>query len=438
MKVAVVGTGYVGLVAGTCFADSGNDVMCVDNNPAKIRALKKGRIPIYEPGLSEMVRRNLADGRLQVTGSLPKAVKASDIIFIAVGTPPGKDGSADLSSVFSVVETIAKTMNGYRIIVNKSTVPVGTAARVRKHMKRFTRYEFDVVSNPEFMKEGAALDDFLRPERVVIGTDSQKASHIMGELYAPFMRTGAALLVMDNYSAEMVKYASNAMLASRISFMNEIANICVTVGADVSKVRHAVGLDSRIGPRFLFPGIGYGGSCFPKDVQALIATANEHGYVPRMLESIEAVNNDQKAILYTMIRKHFGRRLKGKMIAVWGLAFKPQTDDMREAPSIVLIRKLLKAGVKIRAYDPVARETARDEFGSTITYAENQYSVLKNADALILSTEWNEFRNPDFQRLKSLLKTPLIFDGRNQYSLEEMQEQGFTYYSIGRPTVYPK
>jgi UDPglucose 6-dehydrogenase len=438
MKVAVVGTGYVGLVAGTCFADSGNDVICVDNNPAKIRALKKGRIPIYEPGLSEMVRRNLADGRLQVTGSLTKAVKASDIIFVAVGTPPGKDGSADLSSVFSVVKTIAKTMTGYRIIVNKSTVPVGTAKRVSEHMEQFTAHEFDVVSNPEFMKEGAALDDFLRPERVVIGTDSHKAAHIMGELYAPFMRTGAALLVMDNYSAEMVKYASNAMLASRISFMNEIANICVKVGADVSQVRHAVGLDSRIGPRFLFPGIGYGGSCFPKDVQALIATANEHGYVPRMLESIEAVNNDQKAILYTMIRKHFGRKLKGKTIAVWGLAFKPQTDDMREAPSIVLIKKLLKAGVKIQAYDPVARETAREEFGSTITYADNQYSVLKKADALILATEWNEFRNPDFQRLKALLKAPVIFDGRNQYSLEEMQEQGFTYYSIGRPTVYPK
>jgi UDPglucose 6-dehydrogenase len=437
MKVAVVGTGYVGLVAGTCFADSGNDVICVDNNPAKIRTLKKGRIPIYEPGLSEMVRRNLADGRLQVTGSLPKAVKASDIIFIAVGTPPGNDGSADLSSVFSVVETIAQTMTGYRIIVNKSTVPVGTAARVHEHMKQFTSHDFDVVSNPEFMKEGAALDDFLRPERVVIGTDSHKAAHIMGELYAPFMRTGASLLIMDNYSAEMVKYASNAMLASRISFMNEIANICVKVGADVSKVRHAVGLDSRIGPRFLFPGIGYGGSCFPKDVQALIATAYEYGYTPRLLESIEAVNNDQKAILYTMIRRHFGRRLKGRTIAVWGLAFKPQTDDMREAPSIVLIRKLLKAGVNIYAYDPVARETAREEFGSTITYADNQYAVLKNADALVLATEWNEFRNPDFQRLKSLLNTPLIFDGRNQYSLEEMQEMGFTYYSIGRPTVCP-
>ncbi len=437
MKVAVVGTGYVGLVAGTCFADSGNTVICVDNDPEKIRLLKKGRIPIYEPGLAEMVQRNSATGRLRFTTDLSEATGESEIIFIAVGTPPGKDGSADLSAVYSVTETIAGTMDGYRIIVNKSTVPVGTADAIRKHMRQYTWHEFDVVSNPEFMKEGAALEDFLRPERVVIGTDSLRAAGMMEDLYSPFLRTGASLLTMDNHSAEMVKYASNAMLASRISFMNEMANICVKVGADVGCVRRAVGLDSRIGSRFLFPGAGYGGSCFPKDVQALIATARENGYEPRILVSIEAVNNDQKHVLGKVVKKHFGKKLSGKTIAVWGLAFKPQTDDMREAASIVIINDLIKAGATVQAYDPVATESARKIFGTTITYCTNQYDVLKNADALVLVTEWNEFRNPDFDRIRSLLAEPLIFDGRNQYDPEEMKERGFRYYSIGRPSIQP-
>ncbi len=435
MNVAIVGTGYVGLVAGTCFADSGNDVICVDNNPAKIEALKNGKIPIYEPGLTEMVQRNLEKGRLKVTQDLEMAVRKSEIIFSAVGTPPGHDGSADLSAVFAVAEAIGKAMDGYRIIVNKSTVPVGTADEVYECISRSTEHPFDVVSNPEFLKEGAALDDFLKPERVVLGTTSEKAAGIMKDLYAPFVRTGAAVLVMDNRSAEMCKYASNSMLATRISFMNEVANICDRVGADVHYVRQAMGMDSRIGRRFLFPGVGYGGSCFPKDVQALAATAREYGYTPRIIDSIEAVNNDQKKNLFRIIEEHFEGDISGKTIAVWGLAFKPQTDDMREAPSIIVINNLLKAGVKIKAYDPVAKETANEIFGDTIEYCDNEYDVLEGADALTLITEWNEFRNPDFDRIGELLKNKLIFDGRNQYELAEMKEKGFTYYCIGRPAV---
>jgi len=437
MKVAVVGTGYVGLVAGTCFADSGNDVICVDNDAKKVRALRSGRIPIYEPGLQELVQRNSHGGRLHFTTDLAEAVKKSEIIFLAVGTPPKKDGSADLSAVFGVAEGIARLMDGYRIIVTKSTVPVGTADEVRARMKRVTKQPFDVVSNPEFMKEGAALDDFLKPERVIVGTESGRAAEQMRELYAPFMRTGAAFLVMDNRSAEMSKYASNAMLAARISFMNEVANICERVGADVQQVRRAVGLDSRIGPRFLFPGVGYGGSCFPKDVQALGATARAAGYTPRMIDSIEAVNEAQKRVLFEKVEAYYQGKLKGRMFAVWGLAFKPQTDDMREAPSIVVINALLKAGARVRAYDPVAMHTARGVLGDRITYSRTPYAVLKDADALILITEWNEFRNPDFERMARLLKARVIFDGRNQYELEEMRERGFTYLSIGRPAVVP-
>jgi len=435
MNVAVIGTGYVGLVAATCFAESGNSVICVDNNEKKINDLLNGNIPIYEPGLTELVQRNLKAGRLIPTMDIKFAVEKSNIIFLAVGTPPGPDGHADLSAVFAVAESIAKAMNDYKIIVNKSTVPVGTADKVREKITAITNIQFDVVSNPEFMKEGAALDDFLKPERVVIGASSQKAAEIIRELYSPFTRTGAATLVMDNRSAEMCKYASNAMLASRISFMNEVANICDKVGADVHFVRLAMGLDSRIGKRFLFSGVGYGGSCFPKDVQALAATAKHNGYNPILIDAIESVNENQKKILVNKIKNHFGEDLSDKTFAVWGLAFKPQTDDMREAPSIVIINELLAAGARIKAYDPVATETAKAVFGDTISYFDSRDDVLENSDALILITEWNEFRSPDFGKIKNKLKNPVIFDGRNQFELDEMKQLGFTYYSIGRPAI---
>ncbi len=435
MNVAIIGTGYVGLVAATCFAESGNSVICVDNNEAKIKDLLDGKIPIYEPGLTELVQRNLNAGRLQPTTDIESAVKKSDIIFLAVGTPPGEDGSADLSAVFAVSESIGKFMDGYKIIVNKSTVPVGTADKVREKISSVTEQPFDVVSNPEFMKEGAALDDFLKPERVVIGASSKKAAEIMHELYSPFTRTGAETLIMDNRSAEMCKYASNAMLAARISFMNEVANICDRVGADVHNVRLAMGHDSRIGRRFLFPGVGYGGSCFPKDVQALAATAKENGYQPILIDAIEAVNENQKKVLVKKIKKYFGDDLSGKTFAVWGLAFKPKTDDMRAAPSIVIINELLAAGAEIKAFDPVATETAKEIFGDKISYLNSRDDVLNNADALILITEWSEFRSPNFKLIKEQLKNPVIFDGRNQYELEEMKEHGLNYYSIGRPAV---
>ena len=435
MNVAIIGTGYVGLVAATCFAESGNSVICVDNNEAKIKDLLKGKIPIYEPGLTELVQRNLNAGRLQPTTDIEFAVKKSNIIFLAVGTPPGEDGSADLSAVFAVSESIGKFMDGYKIIVNKSTVPVGTADKVREKISSVTDQPFDVVSNPEFMKEGAALDDFLKPERVVIGASSEKAAEIMHELYSPFTRTGAETLIMDNRSAEMCKYASNAMLAARISFMNEVANICDRVNADVHNVRLAMGHDSRIGRRFLFPGVGYGGSCFPKDVQALAATAKENGYQPILIDAIEAVNENQKKVLVKKIKKYFGDDLSGKTFAVWGLAFKPKTDDMRAAPSIVIINELLAAGAEIKAFDPVATETAKAVFGDKISYLNSRDDVLNNADALILITEWSEFRSPNFQLIKEQLKNPVVFDGRNQYELEEMKEHGLNYYSIGRPAV---
>ncbi len=438
MNVAIVGTGYVGLVAATCFAESGNSVICVDNNEAKINDLLNGKIPIYEPGLTELVQRNLNAGRLIPTMDIDNAVKKSEVIFLAVGTPPGADGSADLSAVFAVAEAVGKAMNGYKVVVNKSTVPVGTADKVREKIASVTDQPFDVVSNPEFMKEGAALDDFLKPERVVIGTPSEKAAEIMHELYSPFTRTGAATLVMDNRSAEMCKYASNAMLAARISFMNEVANICDKVGADVHFVRQAMGLDSRIGRRFLFPGVGYGGSCFPKDVQALAATAKENDYEPLLVDAIEAVNENQKKVIVKKIKKHFNNDLDGKTFAIWGLAFKPQTDDMRAAPSIVIINELLAGGAKVKAYDPVAAETTKEILGDKISYLNSRDEVLKDADALILITEWNEFRSPDFQKIKNELKNPVIFDGRNQYELDEMKELGLTYYSIGRPPVNEK
>jgi len=431
MRIAVVGTGYVGLVAGVCFAESGNDVVCVDNDASKVRALAKGKVPIYEPGLEELLRRNRSEGRLTFTTALPKAVRDSAIVFIAVGTPQGEDGSADLQHVLAVAKDVAKAMNGYKVIVNKSTVPVGTAERVREVIRRETTHPFSVVSNPEFLKQGAAIDDFMKPDRVVIGAEDDRAREMMLELYAPFTRTDAPIMVMDCASAELAKYAANAMLATRISFMNEVANVCESVGADVDQVRRAVGSDRRIGTSFLFPGVGYGGSCFPKDVKAMMRFAEDSEYDFRILKAVEAVNVTQKTRLATKMKKHFGS-LKGKTVAVWGLAFKPKTDDMREAPSIALIESLLAAGAAVQVYDPEAMGVAKKHFGSRITYADANYGALKGADALAIVTEWNEFRRPDFDRMRSLMKSPVIFDGRNLFAPAQMKQNGFTYYSIGR------
>ena len=431
MKIAVVGTGYVGLVAGACFAESGNDVVCVDKDDAKVRTLRRGKMPFYEPGLEELVRRNRQEHRLTFTSTLPKAVRDSAIIFIAVGTPQGEDGSADVQHVLAVARDIARAMNGYKVIVDKSTVPVGTSVRVREVIRRETTHPFSVVSNPEFLKQGAAVDDFMKPDRVVIGAEDPRAEELMRELYSPFMRTGAPVMVMDCASAELTKYAANAMLAARISFMNEIANVCEVVGADVDQVRRAICADSRIGTSFLFPGIGYGGSCFPKDVQALAHFAAQKNYDFKILKAVEAVNAFQKTRLFTKMKMHFGS-LKGKVIAVWGLAFKPKTDDMREAPSVPLIEALLAAGAKVQAYDPEAGRTAKAIFGTRISFAAGNYEALKGADGLAIVTEWSEFRRPDFARMRKLMRTPVIFDGRNLFTTEQMTQQGFTYYSIGR------
>jgi UDPglucose 6-dehydrogenase len=431
MRVAVVGTGYVGLVAGACFAESGNDVVCVDNNPAKVRLLRRGKVPIYEPGLEEMVRRNRAEGRLAFTTTLAKAVRDSAVVFIAVGTPPGEDGSADLKYVLDVARDVARAMNGYKVIVDKSTVPVGTSEKVREVIRRETTHPFSVVSNPEFLKQGAAIDDFMKPDRVVIGAEDPRAQELMLELYEPFTRTGAPIMVMDCASAELAKYAANAMLATRISFMNEVANVCELVGADVDQVRRAIGSDKRIGTSFLFPGIGYGGSCFPKDVQAMRRFAADKDYDFRILGAVEEVNTHQKTRLVTMMRQHFGS-LKGKTVAVWGLAFKPRTDDMREAPSIPTIEALVAAGAAVQAFDPEAARVAKGIFGSQITYAASSYDAVKGADGLAIVTEWNEFRRPDFGRIRSLMRSPVIFDGRNLFAPAHMKQNGFTYYSIGR------
>jgi UDPglucose 6-dehydrogenase len=431
MKIAVVGTGYVGLVAGACFAESGNDVICVDKDQAKIRMLKRGRMPIYEPGLDEMVNRNRQEGRLTFTTMLPKAVRDSAIVFIAVGTPQGEDGSADLQHVLGVARDVAKAMNGYKVIVDKSTVPVGTSAKVREVIRRETTHPFSVVSNPEFLKQGAAIEDFMKPDRVVIGAEDPRAAEMMLELYQPFTRTGAPIMVMDCASAELTKYAANAMLATRISFMNEVANVCELVGADVDQVRKAIGSDRRIGTSFLFPGVGYGGSCFPKDVQAMIHFAGEKSYDFKILQAVESVNQRQKVRLFAKMQAHFGA-LKGKTIAVWGLAFKPKTDDMREAPSIPLINALVDAGAKVQAYDPEAMKVARGIFGSRISYMASGYDALKGADALAIVTEWNEFRRPDFARMRKVMRTPVIFDGRNLFTPDQMKTNGFTYYAIGR------
>ncbi|MDA2933635.1 UDP-glucose/GDP-mannose dehydrogenase family protein [Acidobacteria bacterium AH-259-D05] len=507
MKICVIGTGYVGLVAGTCFAETGNDVICMDVDEKKIAWLQKGKVPIYEPGLQELIRRNVGEKRLCFTTDLPWAVENSLIVFIAVGTPAGEDGSSDLSHVMNVAQAVAKAMDGYKIIVTKSTVPVGTAEKIRREISSLTRFQFDVVSNPEFLKEGAAIEDFMKPDRVVIGAEEVRVVEIMKELYAPFMRTGAPILVMDMRSAEMTKYAANAMLASRISFMNEIANLCEHVGADVNMVRQALGRDRRIGASFLFPGLGYGGSCFPKDIKALINVASEKDYPLKLIKAVEEVNDLQKHVLINKILRFYSSELpdqlekmeflegtmevrpevpvaesesrsskdysyvlsldsekvpsmvfessnqelhslsapkikekygghspvKGKRFTIWGLSFKPQTDDMREAPSQTIIEQLLRLGAKIQVYDPEAMKEARKIFGNKIRYAKNNYEALKDADALILVTEWNEFRNPDFNKMKKLLKYNVIFDGRNQYSRQEMRELGFLYFSVGRP-----
>ena len=434
MRITVIGSGYVGLVAGTCFAETGNDVICVDNDEAKIAALKDGVIPIYEPGLEELVKRNVAEGRLTFSTDTDDAVKRSLVCFIAVGTPPGDDGSSDLTAVLAVARAIGKSMNGFKVIVDKSTVPVGTARMVTEAIRGETDHPFDVVSNPEFLKEGAAIDDFLKPDRVVIGCDEPRTAEIMKELYGPFVRTGNPILVMDVASAELTKYAANAMLATRISFMNEIAELCERLGANVNSVREGMGLDSRIGMSFLFAGIGYGGSCFPKDVKALVKTAEQNEYELQILKAVEAVNERQKRWMLRKVDAHFGSDLTGKTIAVWGLAFKPRTDDMREAPAIVVIEGLLERGATVRANDPVAMNEARHHFGDRITYCEHAYEAVDGADALVLCTEWNQFRNPDFDRVRTLLKQPVVFDGRNIYTGSRLPEKGFTYYGVGLPT----
>jgi UDPglucose 6-dehydrogenase len=434
MKIAVVGTGYVGLVVGACLAETGNDVICVDSNAAKIRSLRRGVMPIYEPGLEELVRRNQSEKRLSFTTVLPRAVRASTIVFIAVATPQDEDGAADLQHVMAVARDVARAMKGYTVVVDKSTVPVGTAAKVREVIRRETTHPFSVVSNPEFLKQGAAVEDFLKPDRVVIGVEDPRAADLMMELYAPFTRTGAPILIMDCASAEMTKYAANAILATRISFMNEIANVCDACGGDVDQVRRAVGADRRIGTSFLFPGIGYGGSCFPKDVAALGRFAQDKGYDFQILKAVEQVNRDQRVRFVDQIERRL-RPLKGKTLAVWGLAFKPRTDDMREAPSITVINRLLASGAKVQAFDPEAERVARGIFGSKVHLADKAYDALKGADALAIITEWNEFREPDFDRMRKLMRTPLIFDGRNLYKPAHMKALGFTYVSIGRPTA---
>jgi len=431
MKIAVIGSGYVGLVAGACLAENGNEVICVDKDASKVRALQRGRIPIYEPGLEEMVRRNRAEKRLTFTTDLPKGIRASQIVFIAVGTPTGEDGSADLSHVLEVARQIGKAMNGYKVIVDKSTVPVGTSERVREVIKKETQHPFSVVSNPEFLKQGAAIEDFMKPDRVVIGAEDQRAGQIMTELYSPFTRTGAPIMMMDCASAELCKYAANAMLATRISFMNEVANVCEVVGADVDQVRRAVASDRRIGPAFLFPGVGYGGSCFPKDVKAMVKFASAKNYDFEILRAVENVNDRQKIRLLSKMKQHFGS-LKGKRIAVWGLAFKPKTDDMREAPAVPLISALLDAGASVAAYDPEAMKVARTLFGTRVDFKDKSYEALSGADGLAIVTEWNEFREPDWTKIKKMLKTPVIFDGRNIYNPDQLRGLGFSYYAMGR------
>ena len=433
MRITVVGTGYVGLVAGVCFADSGHFVVCVDVDEEKVRQLRQGRSPIYEPGLEELLEKNLAAERLSFSTDLPPAVKQSEVVFIAVGTPQGDDGNADLRVAMSVAHQIAAAAERYTVIVNKSTVPVGTAARMQAEVAAKTQVEIDVVSNPEFLKEGAAIDDFLRPDRIVIGAGSERARAIMAELYSPFVRTESPIYFMDPRSAELTKYAANAMLATRISFMNEVAMLCERVGADVDAVRRAMGSDERIGQKFLFPGCGYGGSCFPKDVKALIATARTHGLDFTLLSAVDAVNDRQKRLLAQKAKTHFGQGgLRGKRFGVWGLAFKPKTDDLRQAPAVALIEELLAEGGTVAAHDPVAIDNARRHFGDRVEFVQNPYAAAERADALFLVTEWNEFRQPDFARIKAAMKQPVLFDGRNIWNPKKLRELGFTYEGVGR------
>ena len=435
MKIAVVGSGYVGLVVGACLAETGNDVVCADVDQQRIDDLKRNILPIYEPGLEEFVSRNQADGRLAFTCDVPGAIASADVIFIAVGTPPDEDGSADLRHVLGVAESIGECMTREVVIVTKSTVPVGTAARVEEAVSRKARFPFHVCSNPEFLKEGAAVDDFMKPDRVVLGVSSDHARSVMAELYAPFVRTGKPVIFMDIPSAELTKYAANAMLATRISFMNEIANLCELVGANVDVVRKGIGSDSRIGPSFLFPGPGYGGSCFPKDVKALIRTAAAAGSSLGILEAVESANDRQKGRLFSKLEAVLGGSVKGAKVAVWGLAFKPRTDDMRESPALTLIDALLAADASVAAHDPVAIPEARRRLGDAITYADTSYEAVEGADALVIVTDWNEYRHPDFKRILTALRRPVVVDGRNLYDPQRMRSLGFTYSSIGRPAA---
>lgn len=435
MKIAVVGTGYVGLVSGTCFAETGNEVICVDIDQNKVDRLRNGEVPIYEPQLDVLFERNVRQGRLSFTTSLKEAVDASDIIFLALPTPPGEDGSADLSYILGVANELGSIMTSYKVIVDKSTVPVGTADKVTAAIIKNATVEFDVVSNPEFLREGFAVEDFLKPDRVVIGTSSERATKVMDELYKPFVRQGNPIFFMDEKSAELTKYAANSFLATKISFMNEIANICELVGADVDKVREGIGSDTRIGKRFLFPGIGYGGSCFPKDVKALIKSSSEVDYDFKILNAVEEVNAKQKTIIFPQIKNYFGGNLKGKKIALWGLAFKPDTDDIREAPAMYIIDLLLEEGAEVYAFDPEAMDNIKAIYGEKINFGKNAYEVLENADALLIATEWGVFRNPDFKKIESLVNDKVIFDGRNLYELEKMNALGFKYYSIGRKSI---
>ena len=439
MKLAMVGAGYVGLVTAACFAEMGNEVICVDADRAKVEALEQGIIPIYEPGLEDYVKRNTQENRLFFTTDLAAAVQRSLVVFIAVGTPQDKDGSADLSMVLQVARDIGRHMDGYKVIVEKSTVPVGTARMVRQVMEeelkaRGEDVQFDVVSNPEFLKEGTALDDFMKPDRVVVGCDDVRVAELMKELYAPFVRTNHPIIIMDVVSAELTKYAANAFLATKISFINEIANICSKTGANINMVRQGIGSDRRIGHLFLFPGLGYGGSCFPKDMQALIHTAKFRGYIPRILEAAEAINQDQRQLFFERISNYFQGDLNGKVLALWGLSFKPLTDDIREAPALTLIEKLLAAGARLQAHDPEAMTATKNQLGDNpnITYVKTGYEAVGGADALIICTEWTKFREPDFERIKSLMKNPVVFDGRNLYKPEKLERLGFTYFYIGQ------
>lgn len=439
MNIAVVGTGYVGLVTGTCFAETGNNVICVDNNEKKVKSLLAGKVPIYEPGLDVIFDRNTKEGRLNFTTDLKSAVAASQIIFLALPTPPGEDGSADLSYIMGVADQLGDLISDYKVIVDKSTVPVGTAERVAAILsKKLPKKMFDVVSNPEFLREGVAVEDFLKPDRVVIGTKSEKARKVMKQLYEPFVRQGNPIYFMDERSAEMTKYAANSYLATRISFMNEIANLCEKTGANVDMVRIGMGSDMRIGKRFLFPGIGYGGSCFPKDVQALARTAGDHSYDFKILKAVMKVNTIQKGVLTKKIRKFYKNEVAGKTIAVWGLAFKPNTDDIREAPALVIIDELLALGANIRAFDPEAMENVKAIYGDRVHLAEGMYEALDGADCLAILTEWSEFRTPDFERIGKALSEKVIFDGRNLYDNDQVKAQGFAYQSIGRPKVKGK